>query len=84
MISINTKNKYEYELNGESMEMDYPSLFDLAEYQEQIQDAGPRDAANATKELLLSLGMDKLAVKHMDMETLEKLLGELRKGKQGN
>ena len=81
MISIDTKAKYMYELNGEEKLMDFPSVFRLAEYQEEVKDATPLEAANKTKELLLELGMDEIAVKHMSMETLEALLGELRKGK---
>ncbi len=81
MISIDTNNKYEYELNGEMHKMEFPSVFQLSEYQDKIKDAGPSETAEETKKLLLHLGMKDLAVNHLSMDILEQLLGELRKGK---
>lgn len=81
MISIDTNSKYEYEINGEKYEMEFPSVFQLSDYQDKVKDAGPGDTAEETKQLLLKLGMKEIAIKHMNMEVLEQLLGELRKGK---
>lgn len=80
MIKINTSEKYEYELNGETKEMDYPSVFDLAEYQEKLEDLKPHQQLIASKDFLLKLGMDKVAVKHLKAHHITDILKSFSEG----
>jgi len=80
MIKINTEEKFEYELNGESKKMDYPSVFDLAEYHEKIQDMPTHKQLLESREFLLKLGMDELAVNHLKSHHITDILNSFSAG----
>lgn len=85
MIKINTEEKeeYVYELNGEEKKMDFPDMFQFAEYVKKSK-ADALDAVIYAKELLLGLGMDELAIKHLKAKDIKQLFTELAKGDLGN
>lgn len=80
MIKIDTNEKYEYELNGEKKEMDYPSVFQLAEYQEKIEGVSTSKQLLESRQFLIDLGMDEMAVNHLKTKHIAEILKNFSEG----
>lgn len=80
MIKINSDDKYEYELNGELKKMDYPSVFQLAEYHDNIDGKTTAKQLLASRDFLIDLGMDETAVKHLKAKQMNEILKNFSEG----
>jgi len=76
MIEIKTDDKYVYSLNGEDKEMDFPSIFEMAEYFKKSKSKDPLEAVIFSKDLLLKLGMEEVAVRHLKVGQIKELFTE--------